>query len=118
MAAVLQVGLEARSVALSLVCLTCVFITLWIAIGAGIHKNYETPTPYWCWISPQYPGARLGGEYIWLWVALFASAILYIPLYFWAEGYWSVDEEYKFHWSDPDQRVGYAQRRAALGMLL
>jgi hypothetical protein len=42
---VLQVGLKARSVALSLVCLACVFITLWVAIGAGIHKNYETPTP-------------------------------------------------------------------------
>ena len=41
----LQVGLKARGVALSLVCLVCVFITLWVAIGAGIHNNYETPTP-------------------------------------------------------------------------
>ena len=41
----LQVGLKARGVALSLVCLACVFITLWVGIGAGIHKNYETPTP-------------------------------------------------------------------------
>jgi len=53
-----------------------------------------------------------------MWIALFASAILYIPLYFWAEGFWSVDEDYKFHWWNPDQRVGYAQRRASLGMLL
>jgi hypothetical protein len=44
-AAVLQVGLKARGVALSLVCFTCIFVTLWVAIGAGIHKNYETPTP-------------------------------------------------------------------------
>ena len=43
--AVLQVGLRTRGVAFGLVCLTCVFITLWVAIGAGIHKNYETPTP-------------------------------------------------------------------------
>jgi hypothetical protein len=42
---VLQVGLKARGVALGLVCLACVFITLCVAIGAGIHKNYETPTP-------------------------------------------------------------------------
>jgi hypothetical protein len=42
---VLPVGLNARGVALSLVCLACVFITLWVAIGPGIHKNYETPTP-------------------------------------------------------------------------
>jgi len=40
-----SVGLEARGVAFGLVCLACVFITLWAAIGAGIHKNYETPTP-------------------------------------------------------------------------
>jgi len=114
---VLQVGLKARGIAFSLVCLACVFIILWVAIGPGIHKNYETPTPFWCWISPRFPGERLGGEYIWMWIALFASAILYVPLYFWAEGFWSVDEEYKFHWWNP-QRVGYAQRRATLGMLL
>ena len=43
--AVLQVGLNARGVAFSLVGLACVFITLWVAIGPGIHKHYETPTP-------------------------------------------------------------------------
>ncbi|KAI0276627.1 hypothetical protein BGY98DRAFT_919174 [Russula aff. rugulosa BPL654] len=116
--AVWQVGLKARGVALSLVCLACVFITLWVAIGRGIHRNYDTPTPYWCWISPQFPGERLVGEYVWMWIALFASATLYVPLYFWAEGFWSIDEEYKFHWWSADQRVGYAQRRATLGMLL
>jgi len=119
-AALWQVGLQARGVALGMVCLACLFITLWITIGPGVHKNYEIPTPYWCWISPKFWGIGLGGEYIWLWIALFASAILYIPLYFWAEGRLSVDEEswYKIHMSDPDQRVEYAQRRAALGMLL
>jgi len=119
-AALWQVGLQARGVALGMVCFASVSITLWVAIGAGVHKNYEAPTPYWCWISPKFRGMRLGGEYIWLWIALFASAILYIPLYFWAEGRLSVDEEswYKIHMSDTDRRVGYAQRRVALGMLL
>jgi hypothetical protein len=42
---VLQVGLNARGVALSLVCLACVFITLWVAISPGVHNNYVTPTP-------------------------------------------------------------------------
>ncbi|SRR5258708_30201677 len=134
--AVWQVGLKARGVAVGLVCLACVFIMLWVAIGENVHKNYETPTPvrnsalffpilsshssgqFWCWISPQYPRDRLGGESVWLWVALFASAILYIPLYFWVEGFWSVDEGNKFHWSNSDQRVGCRQRRAAVGMLL
>jgi len=53
-----------------------------------------------------------------MWIALLASAMLYVPLYFWAEGFWSVDEEYRFHWQNADQRVGYRQRRATLGMLL
>src|SRR5216684_2754406 len=77
---------------------------------------------YWCWISPQFPGERLGGEYIWMWIALGASVMLYIPLsryfYFWAKGFWSVDEENKSHRSNPDQRVEYTQKRAALGTLL
>ncbi len=43
--AVWRVGLKARGVAVGLVCLAFVFITLWVTIGAGMHKNYETPTP-------------------------------------------------------------------------
>jgi len=73
-------------------------------------------------VSPEFPGERLGGEYIWLWVALFASAIMYVPLYYWTEGRLSVDPDkwYKFHRSrpEPDDTVEYMQRRAALGMVL
>jgi hypothetical protein len=57
-------------------------------------------------------------SYIWLWIAIFAPAILYIPLYFWAEGFWSIDEEYRFHRWNPDHRDEYTQRWASLGMLL
>jgi hypothetical protein len=53
-----------------------------------------------------------------MWIALVTSAALYVPLYFWAEGFWSIDEDYTFHWWNADRRVEYAQRRAALGMLL
>ena len=42
---VLQIGVKACGIAFTLVCLAFVFITLWVAIGAGVHKNYETPTP-------------------------------------------------------------------------
>jgi len=115
-----RVGLQARGFAFGMVVLAWVYVTLWVSIGASIHQRYETPTPYWCWISPRYPGERLGGEYVWLWVALFCSALLYIPLYFWTEGRLSVDDEkwYKFRTSNVNQGVEYAQRRAALGMLL
>jgi len=115
-----RVGLEARGFSLCLVVLVTIFNTLWVGIGAGIHKHFETPTPYYCWISHSFPGERLAGEYIWLWLAFFATVILYIPLYFWAEGRLDVDEEkwYKFRVSNLNQRVEYTQRRAALGMLL
>ena len=67
-------------------------------------------------------GERLGGEYVWLWVALFASVILYLPLYFWREGYLSIPEDRwwwpEFHKSKLDGRVEYVQRRAALAMLV
>ena len=35
----------ARGVALGMVSLATVFITLWVAIGAGVNRNYEVPTP-------------------------------------------------------------------------
>jgi hypothetical protein len=75
---------------------------------------------YWCCINPHFPGERLAGEYIWLWVALFASAILYVPLYFWAEGRLSVDTEkwYKFRASKPGRGVERGQRKTTLGILL
>jgi hypothetical protein len=44
-AALWHVGLEARGFAFGLVCLACAFVALWVGIGAGIHRNYETPTP-------------------------------------------------------------------------
>jgi len=115
-----RVGLDARHFSFFLIGVVCVFIALWVSIGANAHRNYEVPTPYWCWVSPKFKGERLGGEYVWLWVALFASAILYVPLYYWTEGRLSVDPDkwYKFHNSRPDDMVGYTQRRAALGMLL
>jgi hypothetical protein len=85
------------------------------------HSWHYSSQYWWCWISPNLGiGLQVGGGLLWQWIALVASPTLYIPLYFWAEGYLSVDEErwYKFRMSAPYQRVGYAQRRVALGMLL
>ncbi|KAH9083445.1 hypothetical protein EDB83DRAFT_15305 [Lactarius deliciosus] len=112
-----KVGIEARHFAFVIVALASLFVALWVGIGNGIHKNFESPTPYWCWIGPEYNAERLGGEYVWIWIALFASVIMYIPLYFWTKGRLSVDPDkwYKFHLSESDDE--YPQRRAALGML-
>ena len=45
MAALWEVGLEARSVAFGLVFVACAYIALWVGIGAGHLKNYEAPVP-------------------------------------------------------------------------
>jgi len=112
-----KVGIRARHFAFGIVALATLYIALWVGIG-NIHKHYETPTPYWCWIGPEYKGERIAGEYVWLWIALFATVIMYIPLYFWMKGRLSIDPEkwYKFQFSESDER--YQLRRAALGMLL
>jgi len=113
-----RVGIEARGFAFTIVGLTCIFIALWVGIANGVHRTYETPSPYWCWISPRFNGERLAGEYIWLWIALFASVTMYIPLYLWAEGRLSIgDRWYKFHLSKPNPQMEYAKRRNSLGML-
>ncbi|KAH9170451.1 hypothetical protein EDB89DRAFT_2071969 [Lactarius sanguifluus] len=100
------------------VAFTCLFVGLSAGISNGIHKDFETPTPYWCWISPKYHEARLVSEYVWMWIALFASVVMYIPLHFWMKGHLSVDDEkwYKFRLVKSD--VEYSKRRATLGILL
>jgi len=115
-----SVGLHALGFALVMVGLVCVFIALWVGIGVGTHENYEVPTPYWCWINPHFLGERLAGEYIWIWAALFSAVVLYVPLYFWAEGRLSVDmgKWYKFHVSKPDRGVECRQRKTTLRILL
>ncbi|KAH9014344.1 hypothetical protein EDB85DRAFT_2123676, partial [Lactarius pseudohatsudake] len=92
------IGAEARYFAFGIVAFTCLFVGLSAGISNGTHKDFETPTPYWCWISPKYHEARLVGEYVWMWIALFASVVMYIPLHFWMKGHLSVDDEkwYKF----------------------
>ncbi|KAH9002022.1 hypothetical protein EDB86DRAFT_2827471 [Lactarius hatsudake] len=117
LASLWKVGIGARHFAFGVVALASLFVALWVGIGNGIHKNFETPTPYWCWIGPEYNAERLGGEYVWIWIALFASVIMYIPLYFWTKGRLSVDPDkwYKFRLSESDDE--YPQRQAALGML-
>ncbi|KAI9445882.1 hypothetical protein H4582DRAFT_1804329 [Lactarius indigo] len=92
------VGARARSFAFGFVAFTCLFAVLWVSISNGIHKDFETPTPYWCWIGSKYNMERLAGEYLWMWIALFFSVVMYILLHFWMKGCFSVDGKkwYKF----------------------
>jgi len=81
-----------RTISVIVNCVTFIFMLLWVGIGFGIHTNppkeyYAVPTPFWCWIGEDFLGERLGGEYIWYWIALFGSILLYIPLFLLAFGH-------------------------------
>ena len=45
MVALWGVGSRVRYVAFGVVALAALYIALWVGIGKGIHKHYETPTP-------------------------------------------------------------------------
>ncbi|KAH9978630.1 hypothetical protein BGW80DRAFT_1442629 [Lactifluus volemus] len=111
-----SVGIEARGVAFGLVVFMCAFIGLWVGLGDGLNKNYEAPTPYWCWISDRYNKERMAGEYVWIWVALFASIVLNIPVFLWATGRLFVDKKRPyFHLSFAN---GATPNRATLRLLI
>ena len=40
-----KVGIRARRFAFGIVALASLFVALWVGLGNGLHKNYETPTP-------------------------------------------------------------------------
>ncbi|KAF8271052.1 hypothetical protein EI94DRAFT_1721231 [Lactarius quietus] len=88
-----NVGGRARHLAFGVVSLATLFIAFWVGFGNGTHKNFDTPTPYWCWIgpNPKFKFERLAGEYVWMRIALFTSVILYLLLYFWTKGRLSVN---------------------------
>jgi len=51
---------------------------------------FQSPSPYWCWISGG-DAERLVGEYAWLWVAACSSIFLYTVLFFRLRGNIQVD---------------------------
>jgi len=59
---------------------------LFAGIPYGLHtkppsKYYATPSPYWCWIGQGYTKDRIADEYVWFWVTLFVSIVLYLLLF-------------------------------------
>ncbi|KAI0051934.1 hypothetical protein FA95DRAFT_107315 [Auriscalpium vulgare] len=123
-----RVGIHSRAVAAVVVALIWAFVALFVGISAGIHRSgsavYDTPTPYWCWVGERYPGARIAGEYLWLWLALFSSVVVYVPLIFWSQGMLSVSPTHwwRFHVHRRSEHMqggdgARRRRRRALGML-
>ncbi|KAF8971117.1 hypothetical protein BDZ97DRAFT_1651830 [Flammula alnicola] len=98
------------------------FILLMVILGNTIHrgndKHYQSPTPYWCWISSGYLQWRIWGEYFWFWITLTFSFAIYIPLYLWSRGNIKIDDhtwwKFSFQRSDPnaDPTLKVIRRRA------
>jgi len=54
-----------------------------------------------------------------MWLALFTSVVMYIPLYLWSKGRLSIGGRwYELHLAQPVQGADDDQRRASLGLLL
>jgi hypothetical protein len=79
------------------------FIGLVVVIGNTVNhdpsKPFQSPTPYWCWVSQNYMTWRILGEYLWFWITLGFSFLVYIPLYLWIRGNIVIHDPqwWKFH---------------------
>ena len=82
--------------ALACVAFVWTFVILFVSISAGVNggTNYFTPTPFWCWVGARFSKERIAGEYFWLWLTLFVSIFVYVPLFLWGRGYMTVDKTF------------------------
>ncbi|TFK53707.1 hypothetical protein OE88DRAFT_1655967 [Heliocybe sulcata] len=79
--------------------LVVTYDVLFVALGTGLNKDYMAPDPFWCWLGGRYMPEKIAGEYIWIWLALVASVILYPPLFFLVRGNISFEPESRFRFS-------------------
>ncbi|TFY64241.1 hypothetical protein EVG20_g6012 [Dentipellis fragilis] len=122
--AVWKKGVHSRFVAFCIVGFIWLYVILFTSIGLGLHatgdNRWDTPTPYWCWIGQQWKVERIFGEYLWLWITLGTSIVVYIPLFLWSQGIMSVDEHrwWRFHMHPLRKAQDFEpRRRFALSML-
>jgi hypothetical protein len=95
-------------IALAAIAIQWIFVVVFVAVGFDVHTHpskdeyYAIPTRYWCWLGEHYFGERLAGEYLWLWITLFVSTLLYIPLFLWYLGKIGEDDK---RWYKPNRRM-------------
>jgi len=75
-----------KTISLIIVSIEFIVVTILLAIAYGIYTNprkgyYVAPTPYWCWIGDDFLGFKLGAQYVWFWITLGVSLVLYVPLF-------------------------------------
>ena len=47
---------------------------------------------YWCWIGKDYRIHSITGQYLWLWLAVLVSIVVYIPLFLWSKGFITIPD--------------------------
>ncbi|KLO07848.1 hypothetical protein SCHPADRAFT_944920 [Schizopora paradoxa] len=98
------------------------FMALFVGIAAGKHKNYDEPSPFWCWVGPNYKQERLFGEYFWLWLTIFVAIAVYLPLFLWNQGYITIDEKHwwkvSWYWRPIAKEGGMRERPVASSLKL
>ncbi|KDR75049.1 hypothetical protein GALMADRAFT_248909 [Galerina marginata CBS 339.88] len=94
-------GIKSIWITRAVIFLGWLFILLMVVIGTtvkrGPGKHYESPTPYWCWISKDYLQMRIWGEYFWFWITLTLSIVTYVALYLWSRGNIIIDNHIDNH---------------------
>jgi len=104
-------------ISFSLVVGIWIFIGILIGAGHATGALYMSPVPYWCWIGSNLTW-KLMGEYLWMWITLFASCLLYIPLYLWMRGNLVFHDTKWYLWSFQWTPAHNPARRNDLVMLL
>ncbi|EIN11601.1 hypothetical protein PUNSTDRAFT_25580, partial [Punctularia strigosozonata HHB-11173 SS5] len=108
----------------ALIVITCIWLyNILYSIIASRQRQYETPTPFWCWIGGKgdtYLVDKIFGEYLWLWITLLVSTIVYIPLFFLSRGYITVSQTHWWKFSVHGRQFNSTSpsaKRVSLGML-
>lgn len=66
---------------------------------------------YWCWVGGQQSllGDKIGGEYVWLWLTIIVSFMVYIPIYLRRLGYLKVGN-WKRDSMQSDEKGGFTRQ--------
>jgi len=116
-------GERAVYIAWIVVGLIWIYEILYISLAAWRFKvdTFFHPTPYWCWTGKYYLAEKIVGEYFWVWLALFASLLLYIPLFFLSRGNITTDDnvwwKFHIHRRSPNAPGLEGERRRSLSMI-
>jgi len=89
---------NSKIVPITVVACIWLYSVLFVAIGYSTYPKLPTggklpfyaPAPYWCYIQDS-PNLRVFAEYLWIWIALVTSVVLYVPLFFLLQGWIAVD---------------------------